>query len=142
MLTTGCTSAAHGRCSRIRQVAPMCTLTCFLWPTRVHIANGISIASAVFLHSSPQRVPIVYNGLPLPLKIAHSHGGFGPHLIRGPTRVHNPNDISIGSEVFAGLTTVTDRPTDRHMQSLDHAPPSVTVCRIYVRSTAMRPKMK
>jgi len=32
----------------------------------------------------------------------------------GPTRVHNPNGISIGlgSAVFAGLTTVTDRQTD------------------------------
>jgi len=29
------------------------------------------------------------------------------------TRVHNPNDISIGSAVFAGLTIVTDRQTDR-----------------------------
>jgi len=30
----------------------------------------------------------------------------------GPTRVHNPNGISIGSSIFAGLTSVTDRPTD------------------------------
>jgi len=29
----------------------------------------------------------------------------------GPTRVLNPNDISIGSAVFAGLTSVTDRQT-------------------------------
>ena len=28
-----------------------------------------------------------------------------------PTRVHNPNGISIGSAVFARLTTVTDRQT-------------------------------
>jgi len=27
--------------------------------------------------------------------------------------VLNPNGISIGSAVFAGLTSVTDRPTDR-----------------------------
>jgi len=27
----------------------------------------------------------------------------------GPTRVHNPNAISIGSAVFAGLTIVSDR---------------------------------
>jgi len=26
---------------------------------------------------------------------------------------HNPIGISIGSAVFAGLTSVTDRPTDR-----------------------------
>jgi len=30
-----------------------------------------------------------------------------------PTRVHNPNGKSIGSAVFAGLTSVTDRPTYR-----------------------------
>ena len=31
----------------------------------------------------------------------------------GPTRVHNPRDISIGSSVFAGFTIVRDRQTDR-----------------------------
>jgi len=31
----------------------------------------------------------------------------------GPTQVFNPNDISIGSAVFAGLITMADRPTDR-----------------------------
>jgi len=51
----------------------------------------------------------------------------------GPTRVQNPNGIMIGSAVFAGLTSVADRPTD-------HATRSVTIGRIYVRSTAMRPK--
>jgi len=44
-------------------------------------------------------------------------------MLPGPTRVHNPNAISIGSAIFAGLTTVTDRPT-------------VTVLgRIYIGST-------
>ena len=55
----------------------------------------------------------------------------------GPTRVQNPNGISIGSAVFAGLTSVRDRQTDR---PTDHATRSVTIGRIYVRSTAMRPK--
>jgi len=54
----------------------------------------------------------------------------------GPTRVLNPLGISIDSAVFAGLTSVTDRPTDR---PTDHATRSVTIGRIYVRSTAMRP---
>jgi len=40
----------------------------------------------------------------------------------GPTRVLNPNGISIVAAVFAGLT-VTDRPTDR---PTDHATRSVT----------------
>ena len=46
---------------------------------------------------------------------APSHRGSGPHLIHGslwpgPTQVLNPNSVSIGSAVFAGLTSVTDRP--------------------------------
>ena len=57
----------------------------------------------------------------------------------GPTRVLKPNGISIGSAVFAGLTSVTDRQTDRRT---DHATRSVTIGRTYVRSrpTAMRSK--
>jgi len=31
----------------------------------------------------------------------------------GPTRVLNPNGILTGAAVFAGLTSVTDRATDR-----------------------------
>jgi len=50
----------------------------------------------------------------------------------GPTRVLDPNGISIGSAVFAGLTSVTDRPTDHVMRS-------VTIGRIYVCSTLMWP---
>jgi len=45
----------------------------------------------------------------------------------GPTRVHNPNGISIRSAVFAGLTI--DRQTDMY----------VTIGRICARSIAMRP---
>jgi len=51
--------------------------------------------------------------------------------------VLNPNGISIGTAVFAGLTIVTDRPSDR---PTDHATWSVTIGRIYVCSTAKRPK--
>jgi len=63
-------------------------------------------------------------------------GGSGPPsntwFLR-PTQVLNPNGSSIGAAVFAGLTSVTDRTTDR-------ATRSVRIGRIYVRSTAMRPK--
>jgi len=71
----------------------------------------------LFLHRWPrtQSVPILYNGLPLSLNIAFSHGRSGPYLIHpwfpGPTWVLNPNSISIGWAVFAGFTNVTDRPT-------------------------------
>jgi len=50
----------------------------------------------------------------------------------GSTRVHNPKGILIGSAIFAGLTSATDRPTN-------HATRSVTVGSIYVCSTAMWP---
>ena len=74
-------------------------------------------------HLSPSK-------LPLPM------GGSGPPSntwFLGPTRVHNPNGISIGSAVFAGLTSVTDRPTDRQTdRPTDHATRSVTIGRIYV----------
>ena len=53
-----------------------------------------------------------------------------------PTWVHNPNGKSIGLAVFAGLTSVTDIPTDR---PTDHGTRSVTIGHICVRSTAMRP---
>jgi len=57
-------------------------------------------------------------------------------MVLGPTQVLNPNGSSIGAAVFAGLTSVTDRPTDRQT---DNATRSVRIGRIYVRSTAMRP---
>jgi len=65
-------------------------------------------------------------------------GGSGPPSntwFPGPTQVLNPKGSSIGAAVFAGLTSVTDRPTD-------HATRSVRIGRIYVRSTAMRPNNK
>jgi len=68
---------------------------------------------------------------PPPLKIAPSHGGiWAPSntWFPVPTRVPNPNGISIGSAIFAGLTSVTDRP-------IDNATQSVTIDHIWVRST-------
>jgi len=62
----------------------------------------------------------------------------------GPTRVHNQNGKSTGSAVFAqltaechwalfaGFTSVTDRPTD-------HATWSVTIGRNNIRNTVMWP---
>ena len=76
--------------------------------------------------------PFSPKNLPLPM------GGSEPPSNTwslGPTQVLNPNGISIGSAVFAGLSSVTDRQTDRQS---DHATRSLTIDRIYVRSTAMR----
>jgi len=36
----------------------------------------------------------------------------------GPTRVLNPNGMSIVGAIFAGLTSVTDRQTDRQTTRL------------------------
>jgi len=63
---------------------------------------------------------------PFPLKITFSHGGSGSPAntwFLEPTQVHNPNSISIGSAVFAGLTTVTDRSTYKPYNSIcDNTP--------------------
>jgi len=69
-------------------------------------------------------------------KIAAYHGAMWTHLIRD-TQFLNRNSMSIGSAVFAGLISVTDRQTDRQT---DHATRSVTIGRIYICSTVMRPK--
>jgi len=85
-------------------------------------------------------VPILYNGTPiLPQKFAPSHGGIwtlSNTWFPGPTRLLNPNGSSIAVAVLAGLTSVTDRHTDR---PTDHTTRSVRIGRIYVRSTAMQP---
>jgi len=52
----------------------------------------------------------------------------------GPTRVHSPNGISIGSAIFARLKIVTDRQTDRQP---DHASP-VYNNRVHLHSSKMR----
>ena len=49
-------------------------------------------------------------------------------MVPWPTRVLDPNGMSIGSAVFAGLASVRDRLTDLATRSL-------TISRIYVRST-------
>jgi len=41
------------------------------------------------------------------------HKAMDPQRCLAPTWVHNTNGIWIGSVIFAGLTIVTDRPTDQ-----------------------------
>jgi len=51
-----------------------------------------------------------------PIQIAPFHEGYGPPSntwFLWLTRVHNPNDISIGSAIFAWLTSVTNRLIDQ-----------------------------
>jgi len=113
--------------------------TCFLGFTQVHIPNGISIDSAV-LYSSRSSVLYFRTSRSFPrqkvLLLMRGSGLTSNSWFLGLTRPHNANGISIGSTVFAGLTSVTDRPTNR---PTDHATRSVTIGHIYVRSTAMRP---
>jgi len=76
-----------------------------VWPTRGHNPNGISMGSAIFTHLMAEccRTSL---GMSFPIKIAPSQGGSGPPsntCFLGPTRVQNPNDISISSAVFAQL---------------------------------------
>jgi len=71
----------------------------------------------LFLHSSRQTVAIFYNGRPL--TVPPSRRGSGPPTntwFLGPTWILNSNGISIGLVVFLGLTTVTDRQTDRRTE--------------------------
>ena len=91
--------------------------------------------------SPPHMHAILYTlqwAAPSLIKIVPSHGGSGPPSntwFLGPTRVHNPNSISMASAVFVGLTIVMDRLTD-------HTTLSVTIIvHVYVHSTAMRPKI-
>ena len=122
--------------ARWHQSAP-CN-TCFLRPRRVHNPNGISIGSAVFAQITAECPHTLQWAAPLPQHCPFPGGcGTASNIwFLGPTQVLNPNGISIGSAIFAGLRTVTDRPTD-------HATPSVIIGRIYVRSRpiAMRPKI-
>jgi len=54
------------------------------------------------------RKSLYFQWVPLSSKIAQSHGGSGPPFntwFLGPIEAHNPNGISIGSVVFAQMTT-------------------------------------
>ena len=82
--------------------------------------------------------PVIANCIPKLVAMATSlsNSGFPSNTwFLGPVQAHNPNGISIGSVIFAGLTSVTNRPTD-------HTTRSVTIGHSYVRSTATRPNNK
>ena len=73
-----------------------------------------SYVHAVFAGDSRFKFSFLYALAVAPLKIALLMGFWTPFntWFLGPTQVLNPNGVSIGSAVFAGLTTVTDRQTD------------------------------
>ena len=87
----------------------------FFGPLESTSQNGISICSAVLAQITVES-PYTLQGAPLfPSKLPLHMGIWTPSntLFLGPTRVHNPNSISIVSAVFAELATVRDRKTDR-----------------------------
>jgi len=96
---------------------------CFLRPIRIHNPNGKSIASAIFAQLTA-KCRRACPGMSFPQIIAPSHGSHGwvawiwvpsNTCFLGHTRVHNPNDISIGSAVFAQLTAECRRAHWRHL---------------------------
>jgi len=79
----------------------------------IQTANRPVQAVQPFFHNSLQKVHIQWAVLPQKLPLAM--GDLDPRLMHGagPTRVLNPNGVSIGSAAFAGLNSVTDRLTER-----------------------------
>jgi len=75
----------------------------------------------LFLHTSLQSVPILYNGTPLPLQNCPFSWGSGPQSDMVPEAHQSPQPkrhLNRFSCFFAGLTSVTDRPTDRSHYSV------------------------
>jgi len=79
--------------------------------------------------------PYTLHGTPLPPKIGTSHGGSRPHLIIIPWAHQSPRskrNLDRFSRFCRADLCDSDRPTD-------HGTRFVTIGRIYIRSTAMRP---
>ena len=92
----------------------MCTRsnTCFLGPVLVHMLNGISIGSAVSAQltaESPYTLVTLQWAALFPQNCPFAWRDLGPHLLIVPWahHVNMPNGISIGSAVFAQITTVS-----------------------------------
>jgi len=99
--------------ARLRQCDPN-LMRASLDPPESTFQNGISIDSAVFCTDDRRVSPFFTMGRPFPPQNCPSHGGSGPPSnawFLGPTRVLDPNGISVGAAVFAGLTSVIDRQT-------------------------------
>ena len=90
----------------------------------------------MFLHSSPQGVPILYNGPRLPFNISPSHGGSGPHLIHVP-RAHLSPQPKWHLDRFSHFCRAhqcdrqTESQTDRQTED---ATRSITIGCTYIRS--------
>jgi len=132
-LTTGRIAAAHGRFNGIEGtlVPPgKCDWTCTSSGPPESTIQTTNWSVQLFLYNSWQKVPIFTMGSSFPQNCPFPQGIWPPSntWFPAPTWVLNQNGISIGSAVFAGLTSVADQPTD-------HATQPVTTDHIYVRST-------
>ena len=95
--------------------------TWFPGPTKVLNPNDISIGSAVFAQGTAECSYTLQWAAPFPRQnCLLSWGIWTPSntWFLGHTRVLNPDDISIGAAAFAGLTSLTDRPTDQQTMLL------------------------
>jgi len=87
-----------------------------LRPVQTHNPNGITIGSAVFTQVTVECSYTLQWDAPFPSKLPLPRGIWTPSnaWLPGPTRVLNPNGISIGSAVLQGsLLRQTDRPKNR-----------------------------
>jgi len=79
------------------------------------------ISSAIFAQVTAESPYTLQWAAPFPSKLSVRMGIWTLSNIwfLGPTRVHNPNGILIGSGVFSGLTILTNRiETDRQITLL------------------------
>jgi len=83
-----------------------------LGPIQAHNPKSISIGSAIFAQMTAVSLYFTM-GCPSPSKLTLPKGDLytSNAWFPGPTLVLNPNGVSIGSGVFAGFITVTDRQT-------------------------------
>jgi len=105
------------------------------YPTQHPKRHLSRFGSAVFAQLTAERPYTLQLPVPFQLKIASSHCEIWTPIntwFIGPTQVHNPNGISIGSAVFAGLAILTDRQRQTDRPTENHATPSVTTGHIYV----------
>jgi len=100
--------------------------TRFLPPIPAHNPNGISIGSAVFAQMTVECPYTLQWDAQSPPKICPFPWGIwtpSNTWFPGPTQVLNPNRSSIGAAIFAGLTSVTDRQTERPRYSVGNNRP-------------------
>ena len=120
--------------------------TRFLGPIRVYNPDGIAIGSAVFEQMTAE-FPYTLQWAALSHQNCPFHGGPGPHLIHGslgqPESSNQTASRLIQSFlVFAGLTTVTDRPTDHATRSSLFSWPLTDTIRLILSPPTYHPRLR